>query len=69
MRIICTAVLDNDMQKDNLAQCVRILGGVPTVNRSTVCVEYDGSPSKAEKFIKLFEQFSRHEIKTITDIT
>lgn len=64
MKVICTAVVENPQQRDNLKQCVEILGGVPNIAGDTVCVEYDGEPSKAEKFIELYEHYVRHEIIT-----
>ena len=62
MKVICSAVVDNPQQKENLCQCVEILGGVPKCSGDTVCVEYEGY--NAEKFIELFEHYVRHEIKT-----
>lgn len=62
MKVICSAVVDNPQQRENLCQCVNILGGVPICSGDTVCVEYEGI--KAEKFIELFEHYTRHEIKT-----
>lgn len=62
MKVICTAVVDNPLQKENLCQCIEILGGVPTVCNDTVCVEYEGY--NTEKFIELFEHYTRHEIRT-----
>lgn len=62
MKVICTAVVENPQQRDNLKECVQILGGVPNEAGDTVCVEYEGD--NAEKFIELFEHYVRHEIKT-----
>lgn len=64
MRVICAAVVENPQQRENLYQCIEILGGVPTVGNNTVCVEYEGENAKAEKFIELFEHYVRHEIRT-----
>ena len=65
MHVICTAVLDNLLQRENLCQCIEIVGGVPIVARNTVCVEYSGDDQVAEKLIELFEQYCRHEIKVL----
>ena len=62
MKVICSAVVDNPQQKENLCRCVEILGGVPKCSGDTVYVEYEGH--NAEKFIELFEHYVRHEIKT-----
>lgn len=61
-KVICSAVVDNPQQRENLCQCVNILGGVPRVTGDTVCVEYEGI--NTEKFVQLFEHYTRHEIKT-----
>ncbi len=60
-KVICSAVVDNPQQRENLCDCVNILGGVPIISGNTVCVEYEGA--KAEKFIELFEHYIRHEIR------
>ena len=65
LHVLCTAVLDNDQQQDNLIQCIKILGGEPQVSRNTVCVEFVGAKDKAEKFIELFEHYSRHSIVSL----
>ena len=67
MKVYCTAALDNEQQIMNLCQCIEILGGIPRVNRGEVCVDYEGPKDKAEKFIELFEHYSRHGISTIED--
>ena len=61
-KIICTAVVDNPQQRENLCDCVKILGGVPQLSGDTVCVEYEGE--NVDKFIQLFEHYVRHEIRT-----
>lgn len=66
MDIICTAVLDNNKQIQNLCECIEILGGMPCVSGNTVCVEYHGIKAKAEKFIELFEQYARHGICSVS---
>jgi len=66
MRVICTAVLENEPQRNNLRQCIGIIGGKPDVSGETVCVEYEGSSNVAQKFIELFEQYVTHEIKILS---
>lgn len=61
MKVICTAIVENPQQRDNLCQCIGILGGVPIVGNDAVNVEYEGV--NAEKLIELFEHYVRHEIK------
>ena len=64
--IICTAILDNDLQIKNLCECIKILGGKPSVSGNMVCVDFCGSKAKADKFIELFEQYTRHGISVIS---
>jgi hypothetical protein len=64
MKIVCTAVVENPQQRENLCQCVEILGGVPKCSGNTVCVEYDEGINTG-KFIELFEHYITHEIRTL----
>ena len=66
MRIICTALVENEMQKSNLCECVEILGGKPTTSGDTVTVEYEGPTDTANKFMELFEQYAVHDISTLS---
>ena len=66
-KIICVAVVDNELQRQNLIQCIEILKSTPKViNNTTVQVSVDCENGKnseqAEKFIELFEHYWRHEI-------
>lgn len=65
MRIICTAVVEDERQRDNLCECVGILGGKPNVSGDTVSVEYNGPVRTASKYIELFEQYATHGITTL----
>lgn len=67
MVVSCNAIVDNDQQIANLCQCIQILGGVPHVRKNIVCVDYEGDKAKAEKFIELFEHYSRHGITVIDE--
>lgn len=62
MHIICTAVIENDKQRENLCDCIRILGEKPDVSFDTVSVEYTGSQNTADKFAELFAQYPYHGI-------
>lgn len=66
MRVICTALVENEMQKSNLCDCVEILGGKPTISGDTVTVEYEGPTDIANKFVELFEQYVVHGIITLS---
>lgn len=66
-KIVCVAVVDNDLQRQNLIQCIEILKGTPEViNNTTVQVSVDCENGKnkeqAEKLIELFEHYWRHDI-------
>lgn len=62
MRVVCIALVENEMQKSNLCQCIKILGGEPSASGNTVCTECNGSISAISKFIELFEQYPIHGI-------
>lgn len=60
MKVQCEAIVENPVQRDNLCQCIGILGGAPVVDKDKVSVVYDGE--KGETMISLFEQHVRHKI-------
>lgn len=63
MRVICSAVVQDQRQKEILCGKVSYLNGVPILfGRSVVSVDYEGEGPQAEKFIELFEEYTRHEI-------
>lgn len=63
MKIRCEAIVENPMQRENLKQCIIILGGKPEVANDKVSVEYEGE--KQETIIELFEHYTRHSITSI----
>lgn len=65
MHVICTAFIGDAQQISNLCECVKILGGVPSVSGNTVCVEYDGSPIIATQLMDLFAQYPFHGISML----
>lgn len=58
----CKAVVQ-EAQRENLIECINILGGVPVIHRDEVSVEYSGD--KEATMIELFEQYTRHEIQIL----
>lgn len=60
MNVICTAVVEDERQRLNLCECVSILGIRPVVSGDTVCAEFTGAQSTADKLIELFSQFDVH---------
>lgn len=64
MVLKCVAVVDNELQRENLRQCVEILKAKPSVDKNTVTVQVPYGTEQSEKLIELFEQYTRHEIST-----
>lgn len=58
----CAAVLDNDVQIDNLCECVRILGGEPVQNHNVVEVTAPYPSELASHLLLLYENYWRHEV-------
>ena len=58
----CVAVVDNPYQRENLCQSCNILGVVPRIDGNMVHAETDDE-LLSEEVIKLFEQYSRREIR------
>lgn len=65
MRLICTAMVEDERQRANLVECVKVLGCKPQISNDTICVEYEGSALPADKLIELFAQYPFHGISTI----
>ncbi len=58
-KCICSAIVLDDIKRDNLCQCVRILGGFPIECGAEVSVVYAGE--NAEVITSLFNHFGgRH---------
>lgn len=66
MRVICTAVVEDERQRDNLCECVGILGGKPQISGNTVCIEYEGPERTATKYMELFEQYPTHGVSILS---
>lgn len=71
MHVICSATVENEQQRDNLFDCVKILGGVPTIEGDLVSVEYMGDDMRASRMVALFEEFSEYTLvkQKSTEIT
>lgn len=57
--VYCEAIVEDTRLKNNLVQCIKILGGEPSVKDSIVTVRTD---KNEDKVIDLFEQFSNHHV-------
>lgn len=68
MELICAATVDNEKELKTLCECISIIGGKPCVSGKTVCVEFEGPRTTAEKYIELFEQYARHGICSIDEL-
>lgn len=66
MKLKCSAVVENPVQRENLLECLNIIGVTPNVARDTVYAIYEGEKGdrKAEQLVSLFENYVRHEITT-----
>ena len=58
----CVAYVE-PAQRENLLQCINIIGGVPVVHNDQVSVTYSGE--KEALMIELFEHYTRHEIQIL----
>lgn len=58
------AAVDNKPQRDNLCECITILGGEPRVSDCNVSVEYRGSKDECDKFVSLFKHYNRYGVYT-----
>ncbi|MBQ8984314.1 hypothetical protein IJ098_00445 [Candidatus Saccharibacteria bacterium] len=66
MHVICTAVVEDERQRENLCECVRILSCTPNVSGNTVCVEYDDKIAVAEALVDLFKHYPTHGISVLS---
>lgn len=66
MKIICSATVNNFIERDKLRDTVRQLGVEPLAAKDMVYLEYEGDSSQIEKLVRLFEQYNRHSV-TISD--
>lgn len=55
----CEVTIDNEFLKQNICDCIRILGGEPVVIGDNVSVTVS---ENQDKMIELFEQFGDHSI-------
>lgn len=62
MRVSCVATIDNKEQRQNLCECITLLGGVPEINGTDVSVDFADNKEKCEIMISIFEQYPRHGI-------
>lgn len=61
--VYCEATIHEKKLRDNLIQCVKILGGNPLVVADRVSVTTDKND---DKMIDIFEQFLIHDIRIVT---
>lgn len=64
MVLFASVTIDNPQQKDNLIQCMKILGGNPRSELSDVVLDFEGTKEQCEKIIELVEHYPRHGIYT-----
>ena len=66
-KLYCNAIVEHEKQRDNLIECIGIIGVVPEFVGSKVFVEYDGDDKQiVEKLVNLFQQYSYHGISILS---
>ncbi|MDO4527039.1 MAG: hypothetical protein Q4B87_03045 [Candidatus Saccharibacteria bacterium] len=65
MRVIYTAVVEEPLQRENLVQCIEILGGTAKIKGYVVTLECKGDKSQNDKFTSLFKQYPHYKINRI----
>lgn len=61
--VYCEVTVHEEKLRENLIQCVKILGGDPLVVADKVSVTTD---KNEDKMVDLFEQFLNHSIRIVT---
>ena len=65
MRVTCSAIVDDSRKRDNLCECIEIIGAEYTANGNTVYADYTGEKETGQKLISLFSQYPVHGISII----
>ena len=65
MRIVCNAIIDDPKKRDNLCQCIDILGAEYDVSGTTVYADYTGDEETAHKLMNLYKQYKTYGISII----
>lgn len=65
MRILCSAVVEDPRKRDNLCECIEIIGGDSSVMGNKVYADYKGDEETAKKLMALFSQYHIHGISII----
>lgn len=67
MKVVCTACVPEEKKRQNMVDCVRIIGAEATVEGDTIYVEYDGNIYISDKLIALFQHYPYHGISIMDD--
>ena len=62
MKIFCIAEIPNELQRENLCYCLRLVGGDPLSVDECVSLTYEGDPGTCEVMVGLFEHYPVHGI-------
>lgn len=65
MMLRLIAIIENPDQRENLRHCINILGEIPCIHKDSVCVTLPRDDARAEKFVELFENYTRHKIQYV----
>lgn len=63
MMVKCNATIENPKQRENLIQCINIIGATPIVHGETVFASAYDDKEQIDKMMSLFEQFCKHSIR------
>lgn len=61
----CVAAVENQLQRENLFECLTILGAKPRRCGDSVSVLVNEKDAQAEKIINLFKHYLHHEIRQL----
>ena len=62
MRVVCTASVDDEKQRDTLVECLKVFGVDVAMNKKTICIEYGGDPTVGSALVEVFEDYKNHGI-------
>lgn len=65
MRIVCNTIIDDPKKRDNLCQCIEILGAEYDVSGTTVYADFTGEEDTAKKLMDLFRQYKTYGISIL----
>ena len=65
MRMTCSAIVEDPKKRDNLCECIEIVGADSVVMGNTVYADFSGDADTGKKLMELFKQFRQYGISII----